>query len=202
MTVPPTRTSGLLSALLVAFAFAGGLAFAQEVDAAPGSGMGDGMQGGGGHGKGMQGGGMHSKGMHGGGYGRHGKGEGKHGMQHCRKHLFGDTWKKTLTAEQEARLDQLHVNFAKIKAPLKARTKALKIDLAILVTAPQPDKAVIDAKIAELLKLKGQMMGAKYGYIAAQRQVLTPQQQVSFDMDTIHKAMHGKKGKQQHGGGH
>ena len=80
--------------------------------------------------------------------------------------------------------------------------KVLKVDLAVLSTAPQPDKAVIDAKIKELIELKGQLLGAKYGYIAAQRQVLTPPQQVSFDMDTIHGAMHGGKGKGRHRGKH
>lgn len=191
------RALGFLPALFVASALTAGLAVAQQVEAAPGAGMGGGMQGGG-----MQGMGMHGKRMHGGGHGKCGKGGGKHGQTSCGKHLYGDCWKNTLNAEQKIRLDQLHVNFAKIKAPLKARIKVLKLDLAILATAPQPDKAVIDAKIAELLRLKGQMLGAKYGYVAAQRQVLTPAQQVAFDMDTIHKAMHGKERKGQHGGKH
>lgn len=192
-----TRIRGFLPALFVAGVLTAGLTFAQEVDAAPGAGMGGGMQGGG-----MQGKGMHGKGVHGGRHGKHGQGGGKHGHKSCGKHLYGDCWKKTLSAEQKVRLDQLHVNFAKIKVPLKVRIKVLKVDLAILATAPQPDKAAIDAKIAELLRLKGQMLGAEYGYVAARRQVLTPQQQVSFDMGTIHEAMHGKEGKGPHGGKH
>lgn len=187
----------ILPALLVAATLTGGVVFVQEADAAPGAGMGGGMQGGGMQGKGMQG-----KGMHGGGHRKHGAGGGKHGHGSCGKHLYGGCWKKTLSPEQKARLDQLHVNFAKTKAPLKARIKVLKLDLTILAIAPQPEKAVIDAKIAELLRLKGQMMGAKYGYVAAQRQVLTPQQQVAFDMEQIHRAMHGKQKKGGHKGRH
>jgi hypothetical protein len=80
--------------------------------------------------------------------------------------------------------------------------KAVKADLAVLVTEPQPNKAVIDAKIGELVRLKGEMLGAKYGYLAAQRRVLTPAQRVSFDMDIIRDAVHGRKGRGGHGGKH
>lgn len=197
MNFSTIKTTRILPALLVAATLTGGVVFVQEADAAPGAGMGGGMQGGGMQGKGMQG-----KGMHGGGHRKHGAGGCKHGCGSCGKHLYGGCWKKTLSAEQKARLDQLHVNFAKTKAPLKARIKVLKLDLTILAIAPQPEKAVIDAKIAELLRLKGQMLGAKYGYVAAQRQVLAPQQQVAFDMEQIHRAMHGKQKKGGHGGRH
>ncbi|MEA3278053.1 MAG: hypothetical protein U9Q81_22755 [Pseudomonadota bacterium] len=199
MNIRLIRTSVFLTALVVVSALVSGMAFAQAAAATPGPGMGTGMQQPGGPGGGIpglrQGKGKQGAGKHGGRHGEHGKGQGG-------KHLFGEIWNKTLTDEQKAQLDQLHVNYAKIKAPLKSRVKALQVDLAVLSTAAEPDKAVIDAKIAELLNLEGEMMGAEYGYIAAQRRVLTPEQQVSFDMATIHKAMHGKEGKEGHRGKH
>ena len=171
-----------------------GMVQSEQTSAGPGmGGMGRAMHGG------MQGQGKHRMGMKGGGHGEHGKHQGKHqgkrGHKGCGQHVFGGSWIHSLSNQQKARLDQLHVNHARIKAPLKARIKALRVDLAVLATVPEPDKAVIDAKIEEMLKLKGQMLGAEYGYIAAQRRVLTPAQQVSFDIEQIHGAMHGKKGK-------
>ncbi len=186
------NTPGILPVLLIASALVGLPAFAEETLAAPGSGMAAGMGGGMVRG-GMQGKGKQGNCKHSGGHRRHCMHEKKHGHKACGKHRDDSAWRDSLSPEQELQIDQVHVNFAKTKAPLKARIKALKVDLAVLATAPQPNKAVIDAKIKELLELKGQLLGAKYGYIAAQRQVLSPQQQVSFDMDVVRKAMHGKK---------
>jgi hypothetical protein len=193
------ETRRALSALFVASALAGGMGLTNDTHAAPAAGMGGGMA----QASGMQPKGQHRHGKHGGGHSKHGhKSCGLRGREDCGKHLLGDCWKRTLSVPQKARLDQIHANHAKIKAPLKARIEALKVDLAVMATAPQPGKAAIDAKIEELMRLKGQMLGAKYGYIAAQRQVLAPPQQVSFDMETIHRAMHGKEGRDCKGGRH
>jgi hypothetical protein len=108
-------------------------------------------------------------------------------------HQFGPDWRETLSPEQEAQLDQLRANFAKSHGPLGARIKALQLDLAVLAIAPQPDNSVMDAKLAELMALERQLMGTEYAYIAAQRRLLTPPQQVSFDTVIIHDAMHGKR---------
>ena len=140
---------------------------------------------------------QHGK-RHGGGkHGGHGK---HHGKGHGGHHLFGDHWKKTLTAEQKAQFDRLHLEFAKKKHGLMSGIRALKVQLAILVVTDRPQQEAIDAQIDNLLTAKRQLMQAKYGYIAAQRTLLTPEQRVSFDMEVIHKADSGKsKGK--HGGG-
>ena len=80
------------------------------------------------HGPGHPGMGMHGKGAHGGGY--HGSG-GHHGG----KHLLGPHWRSTLSEEQRAKLDALHLAFVKTKAPLMAKAKSLKVELALLATA-------------------------------------------------------------------
>lgn len=185
-----TRKSVFLSTLLLAIALSGPAIAVQAARHGGGQGMQGGMQ----QHRGMQGGCMHC-----GGKGLHGKqpGKGQGGG-----HLLGDHWKKTLTAEQKAQLDLLHVRFAKTKAPLKAGIRALKAQLAVLATAGEPQMGAIDAKIDELLMAKRELMRAKYLYITAQRRVLNPQQQTSFDMALIHKVMHGKKGKSGRGGKH
>lgn len=165
-----------------------------------------GMQKHGGHHGGMQK-GKHGKGHEGGKHGGHGKRHGKgHGGQHHRKghgggqHIFGDHWKKNLTDEQQAELDQLHLEFAKKKHALKSAIHARKVQLAIMAIADQPQQEGIDAQINDLLVGQRKLMQAKYGYIAAQRAVLTPEQRISFDMEIVHKADEGKA-KGGHGGG-
>jgi len=128
------------------------------------------------HGRGMQGGGMYG-----------GKG------------MSGMCWKETLTDEQRAKLAKLKLDYMKAKAPIKAKMKAVKVDLAILVTTNKPDTNAINKKVDELTKLKNDKMKEKYKYIAAKRKVLTAEQQVLFDTRVIKKAMHGKgKGRHRH----
>lgn len=199
----------LFSALVVAAVLAAGAALVHAEDAGAHKGTHGAMQHGaaeggmhgGMHGKGRDGGDKsHGKcGMHG---KKHGQGHGgKHGKGHDGQHLFGDHWKKTLSAEQKAQLDRLHLDFAKKKHVLKSGIDALKVQIAVLAIADQPQQEAINAQIDELLMAKRQLMQAKYAYIAAQRQVLTPEQRVSFDMEVIHKA-DGKGKKKGHGGGH
>lgn len=190
-----------LAALLAA-----GIPVAHAEDATGQKGMHGAMQKQGAHHGGMQK-GKHGKGHGGGKHGGHGKGhcKGHGGQQHRRghdggQHLFGDHWKKTLTVEQKAQLDQLHVEFAKKKHALKSAIHARKVQLAVMAIADQPQQEAIDAQINDLLTGERQLMYARYSYIAAQRNVLTPEQRVSFDMEVVHKADEGKA-KGGHGGG-
>ena len=134
------------------------------------------------------------KGCHGAGHGKaHGRKHG-HGGHHG-KTLYGPHWKTTLSPEQAKELDRLRVEYAKRKAPLKAKAQAVKLHLSVLATADEPDTAAINARIDDLLKLKRQMMEHKYGYVAAKRRVLTPEQRVSFDMDVLKRSKHKGMGR-------
>ena len=87
----------------------------------------------------------------------------------------------------------------KVQAPIKAKIKTVKVDLAMLVTADKPDTNAINKKIDELTKLKNEKMKEKYRYIAAKRKVLNAEQRVLFDIKVIKKAMKGKyKGRHRH----
>lgn len=147
----------------------------------------------------------HGAGMHHGAEGRPGQGEhggcrGQRGAQHGgghghgRSHLYSPSWKATLDDAQKQQLDRLHVEYARAKHPAKARSEALEMELRALATTSQPDQAAMDAKIDELLAVKRELLRAKYGYLAAQRQVLTAEQQLSFDMEAMHQEQgHGGK---------
>jgi len=122
----------------------------------------------------------HGRGMHGGGMGM---------SKMC--------WRDTLTDEQRANLAKIKLDHMKVQAPIKAKMKTIKVDLALLVTADKPDMAAINKKTDELTKLKNSKMKEKYKYIAAKRKLLNAEQRVLFDMHVIKKAMKGK-----HKGGH
>jgi hypothetical protein len=192
-------------ALCLAALLAAGLPLAHAEDAVSQKGMHGAMQKHGGHHGSVQK-GQHGKDHASKKHGGHGKSHGKgHSGQHHRKghgrpHLFGDHWKKTLTAEQKAQLDRLHVDFAKKKHALTSAIHARKVQLAIMAIADQPQQEAMDAQINDLIVGERQLMQAKYAYIAAQRRVLTPEQQVSFDMEVVHKADEGKA-ERSHGGG-
>ncbi|MDJ0890184.1 MAG: periplasmic heavy metal sensor [Gammaproteobacteria bacterium] len=128
----------------------------------------------------------------GGKMGRHG---GHHGhAAHHGKKLFGPHWRTTLSPEQANELDRLRVEHAKRKMPLKAKAKAIKLELTALATADEPGTSTMDARIDELLAVKGEMLKHKYAHIAAMRKVLTPEQRVSFDMDVLKRSKQkGKK---------
>jgi len=202
--------SGMVTCLLLGALLAATQASAQEHTATGGghamhgavaamdSGPGAGKKGCKHHGKGARGDGQHGgmKGHHG-SCAKHGKRGGGATDGH---RLYGAHWKQGLTVEQQSELDRLHLELARIKAPLTAGIKALKVRLAVLATSDSAGANEIDGPLMDLLLAEQELMRAKNNYIAAQRKVLTPEQRVSFDMEVIHKAMHG--GKDDHKGGH
>jgi hypothetical protein len=138
--------------------------------------------------------------------GQHGKMHGKqgkmHGKQGCSmgKHGAGhaDSWKGSLTDEQRARLKQMHVELAKVRMPLKARAKAIKVELAVQATSDTPDLALMDDMLDELMALKKQMKRAHYLHMFEVRKMLDDEQRAGFDMHVLNKAAGKKKSKGHH----
>jgi Spy/CpxP family protein refolding chaperone len=126
-----------------------------------------------------------------------------HGMYEGRGHHNKPAWKESLSKVQKDKLRKMKVDFMKVKYPLKAKMKTIKLELAVLATADTPDQNSINAKIDELLALKKEMMQAKYAHKIAVRKELTPEQRVLFDKHMLKKAKKGKcKGKRGHYGHH
>jgi Spy/CpxP family protein refolding chaperone len=101
-------------------------------------------------------------------------------------------WMETMTEEQKAKAAKMRLEYKKVKFLLKAQIKVKKVELATLVTQDSPDQSAINKKIEEVLDLKREKMQKKYAFKVAMRSMLTPEQQVSFDMHMLKKALHGK----------
>ena len=106
---------------------------------------------------------------------------GKHAGQ-GRGHLFGSRWKETLTEEQKVAADKLHLTLMRSVNVLKAQLRVKKIEANNMVVSDSPDKNAIYQKIDEILKLKRIIMQTKYDNMIEMRNILTPEQRVSFDM--------------------
>ena len=125
------------------------------------------------------------------GHGGHQGHRGHHG-----KKLFGPHWKTSLSPEQAQEMDRLRVEYMKHKMPLKAKSEAIKLGLAALATADEPNVDALNERIEDLLAVKREMMTLKYKHIAAKRRLLTPEQRVSFDMDVLERMK--RKGMKRH----
>jgi len=108
-------------------------------------------------------------------------------------HKGGGGWKASLSAEQLSQIAKLKLDFKKKKYPLKTQIKKAKVDLALLITADNPNQKSIDQKIDEIVELKSQKMRLKAKHKIAVRKILNEEQRVKFDMKVLKKAFHGKR---------
>lgn len=137
----------------------------------------------------------------------HGAQKTQHGMIGQRKHkshrghrmhgqrgnrLLSPHWRQTLTKDQQIQIDQMHLEFAKVKMTLKARINTLKVELALLCTADTPNPEAIENKIEEVLVVKRNMMRIHSEHIVNMRKVLNSEQRMSFDLDVLHRMGRGK----------
>lgn len=145
---------GLCAALLCGAVAAGAPALAQ-----PSHGMCGGMGGHGGH-------------MMSGGCGGHG---GEHKGD-------GDTWRASLTAEQKSEISLSHLRLRQKQALVGARIDLQEVEIATVVASDENDDARLQAAVEELAGLKKERALNRYRHLMEVRQLLTPQQRVSFDL--------------------
>lgn len=81
---------------------------------------------------------------------------------------------------------------------LKAKKRAIKSELALLVTGASPSNSAINAKIEEYLKIKRQMMQLRYNHLVLVRKVLNPVQRTSFDLYILKKSQRHKRKHRRH----
>jgi len=105
---------------------------------------------------------------------------GEHGMG-----MEMPQWKKTLTEEQKAKADKMHLELKKMMSLLESKVSLKEAELNSLVTQDKPDTNAIHSKVNEITELKKEMMIKKYDHIAEMRSILTPEQRVSFDLGLL-----------------
>lgn len=110
-------------------------------------------------------------------------------------------WRASLSDEQAKKIDALRLAYSQKTAPLKARIKQARIDLALLISTNEPEDRLIDKKIDEIVKLKAEKMRIKSDHQIAVRSFLTAEQRVNFDMQLLKKANREHQGFA-HGGWH
>ncbi len=108
-------------------------------------------------------------------------------------HLFTENWHGTLTDDQKLQVDGMHLKLMKETATIKAGIQGGKTELAILATRNQADAKAINQKIDEILDLKRKKMQKRYEHIVEMRQILSPEQRLSFDMMIVSRAGKSKK---------
>lgn len=124
---------------------------------------------------------------------------GKHGGEHrvsCKMkdgyHSRG--WKSTLTEDQRAEMEGMHLALAKELSVKKAELKVRKARLKVLVTDDSPDASAMNKLIDEIGDIKKDMMRAKYSYKVELRKILTPEQRTGFDKHILSYGHGGHKG--------
>ncbi len=108
-------------------------------------------------------------------------------------HLFSPDWHGTLSEHQSVMVDKMHLNLMRDTAAIKAMITVKKTELAVLATQDHPDSASLNQKIDEILDLKRQKIRARYEHIVEMREMLSPEQRISYDMSIISRAASRKK---------
>ena len=119
---------------------------------------------------------------------------GRHG-DHDGRGRWARAWKRTLTDEQRAQVDGMHLDLVRKRSPLEARRRLARLELGLLATHDTPDMDAMNAKIDEILKLQRELMKARVAHIAEVRTVLTAEQRVSFDMGVLERMKRMRRGR-------
>ena len=97
----------------------------------------------------------------------------------------GRDWKSTLTEEQRAEIDWITLKAFQRQQLLRAQMDVREAELDQLIVGEDVVQDQWQAKLDELLQLKREYLANRYQRLIEVRQVLTPQQRVSFDLSVL-----------------
>ncbi|HEY1072820.1 periplasmic heavy metal sensor [Brevundimonas sp.] len=86
-----------------------------------------------------------------------------------------------LTAEQDARLDEIEARFAPQRASLEADVRAANRELAAAIAANQGDSPQVQAAVDHFHDAMGALQKATIAHVFEMRSILTPEQAQTFD---------------------
>ncbi len=91
--------------------------------------------------------------------------------------------KLDLTADQDARLDQIEAGFAERRETLEADVRAANRELANAIAASQGDSPEVRAAVDHFHDAMGALQKATIAHVFEMRAVLTPEQARVFDKE-------------------
>ncbi len=97
-------------------------------------------------------------------------------------------WAKTLTESQREQIEHQHHALDDQQAPHKKREAQALAELNAMTVREDADLAEIDAKIAELMEAKTQIMRLRYGHLVEMRRVLTDEQKINYDKGVLKRS--------------
>ncbi len=119
----------------------------------------------------------------------------------CPGHEKGKMAGLELTADQQTKIEALHLSLQKELLPIKNQLKEKKAHLNTLMTAEKADMTAINTTIDEIGAFKVQIMKKEAAHKQEIRKLLTDEQRIKFDLKhqgegrgMRGKGMHGKKG--------
>lgn len=104
---------------------------------------------------------------------KHGKHKGHHFVPH---------WAQTLSDEQKADIDLLHLKLERDLVVLKAQEVLREKELNVLTASGEAKQKDIYNKIDELMNVKREIMRHRHDHLVEMRELLTPEQRISYDM--------------------
>ncbi len=127
--------------------------------------------------------------------GRHWRGrEGRRGRRGHEGSVKRMASKLELTDEQVKKIKSVLTDARKKRIGLRADARVAGIELREMVSQETVDKAQIDAKVAAITKIRGDLLQARTDAVLGVREVLTPEQLAKAD-GLLERMLKGRKGR-------
>jgi Spy/CpxP family protein refolding chaperone len=97
-------------------------------------------------------------------------------------------WTKTLTESQREQFQHMHHELDDDQAFHKKKEAESLAELNAMTIREDADVAKINAKIAELMEAKTQIMRLRYAHLVEMRRVLTDEQKVGYDKGVLKRS--------------
>ncbi len=99
----------------------------------------------------------------------------------------------SLSDEQMAKMEDMHLALQKEMLPLKSQLKSLRTELKLLLVADKYDAGKVDQVIQKMSAVRTRMQKAMVRHQRAMRDMLTPEQRKKFDS----RILSGRRGHHQ-----
>ena len=103
-------------------------------------------------------------------------------------HQFSPHWSETLTDEQKAKVDRMHLELDRELSVLKAQEELAQKELNVYTVRDDAKMATINAKIDALLAVEKQILQQRYAHLIEMRKELTSEQRISYDMAVLKRS--------------